>query len=175
MMDQSQESLPESNENQNPLKSGVDMRIYKNRFFRLLVLYYGALQIVHFCTVAAAGVMIRRSGEMGFPAAPPPEGWSIQVQPFLIGTGLIDAVNAGIALLFVYAFLRQKPWSTWLGASTLTIMLYSAVIFIAVTAPSGAWSAHPVSYLIIGLVFAPVIPLSFLYYRELIRIGKIAP
>ena len=125
---------------------------------RILFGYYGFLQGTHLLLILWAGVRFGLTGEFGFPALPPAGGWSTAVAPWLIGNGLLDLFFAAAGVFFCVRFFRG--WSGWfrLGLLSLTGALYSAGIFAIGTIPSGAWSAHPISYGFLAVAFAPILP-----------------
>ncbi|MBN1873977.1 MAG: hypothetical protein JXA33_07090 [Anaerolineae bacterium] len=137
---------------------------HKNkRLVTFLIAYYGVLEIVHLCILAWAGLQLVRVGEIGFPAPPPPGGWSVQARSFLIATGVADAVNIVLALLFVYGYFTQAPWWRGLGTITLTATAYSGFVFVYGTIATGAWIYHPVVYWGIVSAFVPIILLMVVY------------
>ncbi len=122
----------------------------------ILVGYFAVLEIAHLLVLSGAGWRVMQTGAFGFPAPPPAAGWSEQSLPFLLATGVVDAINVFIALIFVYRFFKQKPgWPIW-AAVSLTAAVYSAVVFVWGTVTSGAWARHPVAYGGIAAAFAPV-------------------
>ena len=139
------------------------MRI--DTFLRNLIVYYGILQSAHFLTLLRAGVVLFQTGEMPFPAPSPPEGWSQQAIPFLVGMGIVDAVAIILALIFVYQSIIRKQPRPLLGIISLTIAMASAVLFAVGTFPSGAWATHSLAYGLMVVLFVPVIPLYFLLLR----------
>jgi hypothetical protein len=134
-------------------------------YARALVAYYGLIEVVHSVVLARAGVEFLASGSVGFPAPPPPGGWSPQATHFLVATGAVDGVNILLALLFVYGYFRRPGWRLlpWLGAVTLTATAYSALVFAYGTIASGAWAHHPAAYLAVTAVFIPVVFLIVLF------------
>jgi hypothetical protein len=77
--------------------------------------------------------------------------------------GAADAVNAVVALVFVYGYFAGARWRVWLGTLCLAVSAYSAIIFTYGTIASGAWTHHPTGYLSIALVFVPVAVLIILF------------
>ena len=135
------------------------MRSPDGTLAKILVAYYGLVQALHLIAIGRATVLLGTGGELTFPAPPPAAGWSEQAINFFVGVGAIDALNAVIALEFVYGFFRGARWRGWLGAITLTVAAYSALLFAFATIPTGAWAHRPVEYLVIVVVFAPVLVL----------------
>ena len=141
----------------------AQMRGPDGRLARLLVAYYGVVEVAHAIALARAGIQLMATGTIGFPAPPPPGGWSTQVVPFLVGTGVVDAVNVVVAFAFVFGYFTKARWRWGLGTVTLTVAAYSAIIFAFGTIASGAWGHNPVGYLSVAAVFAPVAVLMVLY------------
>ena len=135
------------------------MRSPDGTLAKILVAYYGLVQVLHLIAIGRATVVLQMSGELTFPAPPPAGGWSEQAINFFVGVGAIDALNAVIALVFVYGFLRRARWRGWLGTLSLAIVAYSALLFAFATIPTGAWTHRPVEYLVIVVAFAPVLVL----------------
>jgi hypothetical protein len=146
-------------------KDGTSAMIRDTRspLAKLLVAYYGLLELAHLGVLAWAGLRFLRSGNLGFPAAPPPGGWSEQVVPFMIATAVLDAFNVLLAWAFVYGYWTRACWRWWLGGVTLAATLYSAIVFVAGTVASGAWQHRPAGYLSMVVVALPVIALAILY------------
>jgi hypothetical protein len=140
---------------------------------KVLVAYYGFIQALHLVGIGRATVVLETTGEMTFPAPPPAGGWSEQAVNFFVGVGAIDALNAILALVFVYGFFRGTRWRGWLGTLTLTIAAYSGLLFAFATLPTGAWAFRPVEYLVIAVAFAPVLALmvAFGYWLVTGRLG----
>jgi hypothetical protein len=132
-------------------------------FARFLVGYYGFIQVAHIIAIARAAIVLFVSQTMAFPASPPPGGWSPQTSHFLMAMGAVDAVNALVALVFVYGYFAGARWRVWLGTLSLAVSAYSAVIFAYGTIASGAWAHHTTGYLSIALVFIPVALLIVLF------------
>jgi hypothetical protein len=141
------------------------MRNPYSLYARALVAYYGLIEVVHSIVLVRAGIEFLASGSVGFPAPPPPGGWSPQATHFLVATGVVDGVNVVLALLFVYGTFRRPGWRLlpWLGAVTLTATAYSALVFAYGTIASGAWAHHLGAYLAVTAVFVPVVFLIVLF------------
>ncbi len=133
-----------------------------NNFQRNLTIYYGVLQSAHLLTLIRAGLIILQTGELPFPAPSPTGGWTPQAMPFLVGMGVVDALAISLALVFVYQSIVRKNELPLIGIISMTIAIASAVLFAVGTFPSGAWSAHPLAYGLMVVLFAPVIPLYFM-------------
>ena len=141
---------------------------------KILVGYYGFIQTLHLIAIGRATVLLGQTGALSFPAPPPPGGWDEHARYFFVGVGAIDALNVLIALVFVYGFFTCAPWRGWVGTLTLTVSLYSAILFAFATIPSGAWTYRPVEYLVIVLAYLPVVVLMVLFAAWLLT-GRIDP
>lgn len=130
---------------------------------KLLVAYYGLIEVAHVVALVQAGVQLARTGMIGFPAPPPSGGWVDEIQPFFIAMAVVDAVNIVIAWLFVYGYFTRARWRWWIGCVTLTSTVHSAIVFAWGTIVSGAWSHRPAGYLAMAAVFVPVAALAVLY------------
>jgi hypothetical protein len=139
------------------------------RIFRWLVAYYGVLQVVHLIVLGFGLVHYIRQGTIGYPAPAPPAGWSDQAEAFLLGNGFLDAIISGVALVYVMTYFKKTPWSEFLGIGCLTASLCSGIFFVFGTVVSGAWSAHPVNYTGLTLVFTPMVLLFLLTVRSALR------
>jgi hypothetical protein len=133
---------------------------------RFLIGYYGGLQSAHLFFLARAGFIIQTTGRVPFPASPPPSGWPDSVWPFLLGMGAVDVVAASLGIFFSYQYLVKGDLKLRAGLISLTIAVCSGIIYLFGTLPSGAWAANPISYLIVVLVFSPVVPLTALIFRN---------
>jgi hypothetical protein len=136
-----------------------EVRFARNRpaGLRALVGYYLLLESSHILVILWAGFRFSTTGEIGFPAPPPPGGWPEGVIPWLVGNGLLDLFFAAAGVLFGVRFLRRRgSWFRW-GVISLTGALYSAGIFAIGTIPSGAWTAHPLAYGLLAAAFSPIL------------------
>jgi hypothetical protein len=138
------------------------MKFQNSPFNKILIAYYGFIQTAHVVALSQSYSLLMKNGELTFLAWPPPEGWSAQAQHFLISLGAIDFVAALPAVFFVYGYFSQKVWWFWLGTSTLTVSMISALIYGYGTFTSGAWDNHLTGYLILVAVFIPV---GILYFQ----------
>jgi hypothetical protein len=139
------------------------MRNHKSTFTSVLVAYCGLIQSVHIIALVRSYSLFRQSGEITFLAQPPPGGWSPQAEHFLISLGAIDFINALLVLVFVYGYFLQARWWYWLGTSTLTVSIITALVYAYGTIASGAWGGNPVEYLILVFVFIPITILFILF------------
>lgn len=130
-----------------------------NKIYKWLIAYYGILQSLHILTLARAGGILFFSQLTPFPILPPVGGWSSQTMPFLYGLAGIDVIGILLGIIFAWRHLFKKNFKPILGLVSLTIFISGAVVFAAGTFPTGAWSAHPLSYWLMVLLFAPIIPL----------------
>ena len=137
-----------------------------NNLFRYLVVYYGFLQTMHLFFLGRAGYSLLQTGNVLFPASPPPGGWDAAVIPFLMGMAAADVIAAGIGIYFAYSLFINEKLKPLAGIISLTIALSSAVVYLIGTLPAGAWAHNPISYLIVILAFSPIIPLYVLLVRE---------
>lgn len=131
---------------------------------KVLIAYYGILQSLHLLTLIRAGYMLLQGEPAPFPILPPPGGWEEQTMPFMIGLAGMDFLGIILGIYYSFKTLFKKEHKPLLGILSLTIFISGAVVFAAGTYPSGAWTAHPLSYWIMVILFAPV---PFLYVKLL--------
>jgi hypothetical protein len=112
-------------------------------------------------TLTRAGLLILAGEPAPFPILPPPEGWSAQAMAFLYGLAGADVVGIVLGILFAVQNTFQQHFNPRLGLISLTIFFSGAAIFAAGTFPSGAWAAHPISYLSMVALFIPTVVLYF--------------
>lgn len=132
-------------------------------FAKLLVIYFGVIEIAHIIALAQAAVRLALTGAIPFPAPPPPGGWSGQVRPFLISMGALDAVNVVLALAFVFGYFGGARWRWCVGAVSLTVATYSAILYAFGAACSGAWAHNAAAYWSVAVAYFPVAVLTILY------------
>ena len=132
---------------------------------KLLIIYYGLLQSLHLLTLIRAGSLILLRNEFPFPILPPPEGWTSQTVPFMVGLGTTDVVAILLGLIFAYQALLKEKIHYLLGLLSITVFITGAIVFGAGTFPSGAWIAHPVSYWVMVVLFTP----SLVLYLKLLK------
>jgi hypothetical protein len=132
-------------------------------FAKLLVVYFGLIEIAHSIALAQAAVRLALTGTIPFPAPPPPGGWSAQVRPFLISMGALDAANVVLALAFVYGYFAGARWRWCVGAVSLTVATYSAVLYAFGAVFSGAWAHNAAAYWSVAVAYSPVAVLTILY------------
>jgi len=141
-------------------------KLEENNVFRNLVGFYGFLQTAHLFFLGRAGYILLKTGNVPFPASPPPGGWDTVVIPFLMGMAAADVVAAGMGIYFAYSLICNGKFKPLAGVISLTIALSSAIVFLFGTLPAGAWVHNPISYLIVFLAFSPIVPLYILLVRE---------
>lgn len=134
--------------------------------------YYGVLQSLHLLSLARAGWIVINGGEMPFPAPPPPGGWPASSLPFLLGMGSTDVVAIVLGLIFVYQFLIKGEFKGTLGVISLTIALVGGVVYLIGTLPSGAWQPNLLAYVVVLMVFSPIIPFYILLLNKLSAAGE---
>jgi hypothetical protein len=137
-----------------------------NRWIKGLAGYYGALQLAHLFFLGRAGLILGKTGSVPFPASPPPEGWAVEVLPFLMGMAAADVIAASLGIYFSLSLLVKKQLRPMAGIISLSIALASAIVYLVGTLPSGAWVKNPISYLIVSVVFSPIMPLFFILVRQ---------
>jgi hypothetical protein len=116
---------------------------------------------------------LRNLLDPGVPPFPAPaEGWSAQLVSFLNGMAAADALNAVLALVFVYGYFARARWHGWLGTLTLTVSMYAAAVFTDGTVVAGAWTSHLGGYLPLYLPFVPVVALFAWWSARGVRAGS---
>ena len=127
---------------------------------KLLIAWFGTVQTLHLLALGRAIIIYSRTAILPFPALPPENGWSAQAEHFLIGNGIIDAMNTILSLAFVYGYFKLKSWAPKAGIISLTVLLYSALIFAYGTINAGAWSAHTFAYWSMVILYVPIFILT---------------
>jgi hypothetical protein len=130
-----------------------------NKIHKWLIAYYGILQSLHILTLARAGIILWLYNKTPFPILPPAGGWTSQTMPFLYGLAGMDVMGILLGIIFAWQHLFKKQFKPILGLVSQTIFFSGAIVFAAGTFPTGAWSAHPLSYWLMVLLFVPIIPL----------------
>ena len=139
----------------------------KNKsFYTILITWFGFIQGLHFLALLRAMIIYSKTALLPFPALPPVNGWSAQAEYFLIGNGIIDALNIILSLTFAYGYFKSKAWAWKAGLISLTILLYSAAIFAYATINADAWSAHPFAYWSMAILYAPIFILTICFYLK---------
>ena len=139
----------------------------KNKsFYTILITWFGFIQGLHFLALLRAMIIYSKTALLPFPALPPVNGWSAQAEYFLIGNGIIDALNIILSLTFVYGYFKSKAWAWKAGLISLTILLYSAAIFAYATINADAWSAHPFAYWSMAILYTPIFILTICFYLK---------
>jgi len=128
----------------------------KNTRLQTLITYYGVLQTLHIIVLVWAGIRRWRMGVIGFPAPPPVGGWVHQAIPFLLALAGVDLMLIVLSLVFVYGYFRKRSWYRDVGLLALGGFHASALVFGYGTIQTGAWSAHPSSYVAMVVLFVPV-------------------
>jgi hypothetical protein len=141
----------------------MSLRNAYSRLARVLVAYYALIEVGHLLALIWAGIRLLLTGTIGFPAPRPVGGWEPQVVPFLVATGVVDALNVPLAWRFAYGYFRRAPWRWWLGGITLSLSVYSAIVFTWGTMAAGAWRDQPAAYLAMVVFASPVVVLAVLY------------
>ena len=141
-------------------------KLEENKVLRYLIGFYGVLQTMHLFFLGRAGYILLKTGNVPFPASPPPGGWDTEVIPFLMGMAAADVVAAGMGIYFAYSHISNGKFKPLAGVISLTIALSSAIVYLIGTLPAGAWVHNPISYLIVILAFSPIVPLYILLVRE---------
>ena len=135
---------------------------------RFLVASFALYQTGHLLSNIVGAFTFFRRGEIPFPALPPPGGFDPQLVSTYVDMAVMDSLNAVASLVFVWGYFSGKPWRLWLGAITLTLSVYAAVLFNLSTYQTGAWMGENLwSYLIINITYIPVVVL----YIQVIRWG----
>ena len=146
--------------------SGLETLAMKSRHFHfvgLLVLYLGAIEVVHLMVLINAATKLASSGVMPFPATPPADGWSGREQLVLVGLGVFDAVVACLAFVVVYSFFRRLSWSRRAGAICLVAVNISALVYASLVIGRQAWQQDPVGYAWVVVAYLPLVLLSIMW------------
>ena len=130
---------------------------------RMFSYYYAILQLCHLTLLTRAAYMFLSSSQIPFPAQPPLGGWTIEIIPFLLGLGAVDALAAGLALYGGWSLVARGEFLVKLWVISLNTALVSAIVFCFGTIPSGAWGTNPLGYGILVIVVAPL----FVFYVSL--------
>jgi len=131
---------------------------------KFLIVYYGLLQSLHLLVLIRAGLMLMQGASAPFPILPPPGGWQEQTMPFMFGLAGMDVIGIILGIIFSFKAIIKAKFHPLMGIISLTILISGAIIFGAGTFPSSAWAAHPLSYWIMVILFAPV---PYLYVKLL--------
>ncbi|MDF1519819.1 MAG: hypothetical protein P1P73_04995 [Brevefilum sp.] len=131
---------------------------------KFLIAYYGLLQSLHLLVLIRAGFLLLQGETAPFPILPPPGGWQEQTLPFMFGLAGMDVIGIILGIYYSFTTLFKQENNALLGILSLTIFISGAVVFAAGTVPSGAWTAHPISYWSMVSLFAPV---PYLYVKLL--------
>lgn len=140
----------------------MNQKLLSKKSLNLLTGYYGLLQISHLVTLIWAGSVLLRTGQVPFPAQPPPGGWQSQALPFLLAMGVLDAAAAGLGVYFAFSWHSHGRWKARVGLVSTSMALTSAAVFAAGTWAAGVWLQHPFSYFGMLVLSLPVFPLFWL-------------
>jgi hypothetical protein len=140
------------------------MQDKNSKQLKFLIVYYGMLQSLHLLVLIRAGFLLLQGETAPFPILPPPSGWQEQTMPFMFGLAGMDILGIILGIYYSFQTLFKKEHKPLLGILSLTIFISGAVVFAAGTYPSGAWTAHPLSYWSMVILFAPV---PYLYVKLL--------
>lgn len=136
-----------------------------NRLTRFLVIAFGLYQLGHLLSNIRGAFLFFNGGQIGFPALPPPGGWSGDMVNVFSDMAIMDSLNAIASLIFVWAYFKKKPWRLWLGTVTLTLSVYAAILFNLSAYQAGAWAGGNLwSYIFINLTYLPVLLLWGMVY-----------
>jgi hypothetical protein len=136
-----------------------------NRLTRLLVTAFGLYQLGHILSNIRGAFIFFDTGQIDFPALPPPGGWSVDMMNVFIDMASMDSLNAVASLIFVWAYFKKKPWRLWLGTLTLTLSVYAAILFNLSAYQAGAWVGGNLwSYILINITYLPVLILCGMVY-----------
>lgn len=137
-----------------------------NNVPKFLIGYYGLLQTLHILTLIRAGIILLQGGKAPFPILPPPNGWQDQAMAFMYGLAGMDVLGIILGIIFSYQTVVNDKFMPVLGILSLTIFIAGAVVFGAGTIPSGAWSAYPLAYWIMVVLFSPSPFLLFILLKK---------
>ncbi len=133
---------------------------------RALILYYGFLQTCHFLALVAGFVYGMKK-------------LMLQVSPGLTGTkylvmsfsSYIDVFAAApLGILFVWGYLKKKPWAHGIGMISLTIAFFSGLYYSYILQIYGLFQLTWLNTLI-SIAFIPMIVL-FLWTFAVIVQGR---
>ena len=85
--------------------------------------------------------------------------------PFLVGLGITDSIGSLLGMIFTAHFFIKMRFNRRLGVISLTIFITGAIVFAIGTLINGAWTAHPLAYGSMAILFFPT---PFLYYWLLV-------
>lgn len=137
--------------------------------FSYLVGYYGVLQSFHLLLLTRAGWFLLQGREIPFPAPPPPGGWPGTALPYLLGMGCVDVFAILLGLVFAYLFFARNQTRITIGLISLTAATASGIVYLVGTIPSGAWEANLLAYLVVLLLFSPVVPLYYFVIKQALQ------
>ncbi len=140
----------------------VGQPIYRN----ILIGYYAVVQLVHFACLLLEFSHILRGLPFTILAPAPQGGWSDLRWIMLVILGNLDAIIIMLSVVFVWGYFKRRPESLRFGYFLLTTFLVTALLYLLVTLPGGAWNEHPWNYGVLVVCFIPILVL----YLDLMRI-----
>ena len=84
----------------------------------------------------------------------------------MTASGLIDTAIALLALYFVAAFLGGRRRALWAGLVSLTTYMYTTFTFNYTVVATGAWTQHPVEYVVLNAASIPLVLLFAVVVRD---------
>ncbi|MCU7495769.1 MAG: hypothetical protein HF314_06285 [Ignavibacteria bacterium] len=133
------------------------MKNLNSGFIRVLVIWYAVFQIAHLTFLLRAAQLLIQFKIFVFPASPPMNGWHWQAGNFLIGMGIMDALNCLLTLAFIWGYFAHSRWRLFVGLLNLSVLMYSAIVFAIATIADGAWMPNMLEYSAMALAFIPVV------------------
>jgi hypothetical protein len=131
-----------------------------NKLTKFLVACFGLYQLGHLLSNIIGSFTFFSTGEIPFPALPPPGGWSADLRNVFVDMASMDTLNAAVSLVFVWGYYKRKQWRLWLGTITLTLSVYAAILFNLSAYQAGAWVGPNLwSYVFINVTYIPVVVL----------------
>lgn len=146
----------------------------RDRTFKILFAWYGLFQAGHLVVNARGLALLQAGNSLDFPAPPPAGGWHAQAIAFLASIAVVDVATAVAGLTCVLGYFRRAPWAVPLGLVSVSASLYAAIVFDAATIITGAWARSFGVYVVINLLYAPVVVLLVLLFNRARRADRLA-
>jgi hypothetical protein len=140
--------------------------LFNDKAFRGLVYWSGLWQAIHLALNIAYTL-----GRADFPPAPP-EGWTEQATHIFEGLVASDIVQSLVALAFVGGYVTRKRWSFVLGLVSLSSSMFNSFSFTYFMVGTGAWAAHATDFVIIQVLWSPLVVLFFWICHAFAREGE---